>query len=198
MNAQEVIAVIARSVQDQKERGVDALPVRALEAVLVKISEMVKASGSEPVSSGELERYKVQLASHLEQQKRDHEWNIELMRGTLAYGQFALKSSLLVNGGATVALLAFLGNVWTVAEPSRIVMAITNVLLVFGFGVFSAVVAAGAGYFAQAGYSKEFGRHSIKIGTIAHWAAGIFALASFGLFGLGIWTAAHAIAGAVQ
>ena len=67
-------------------------------------------------------------------------------------------------------------------------------LSIFAAGVLVAGLAAAATYIAQAGYGKEFGRFSRKIGVIDHRVALFLALGFYGLFGYGIFECAKTLA----
>lgn len=69
----------------------------------------------------DVEQYKATLAINLEQHK-DHlkyanEFKIEAFKATIGFAQTAIRGLVLINGGAAVALLTFLANVWSPDEP---------------------------------------------------------------------------------
>ena len=93
---------------------------------------------------------------HLENQRQQENLaiyhaneNFLLHVGQLAsdYGKAASKSAMIINGGAAIALLAFLGNIWTGG-----VTELTNYLVdgfrFFSFGVLCAAVGVFTGYLA--------------------------------------------------
>ena len=62
----------------------------------------------------------------------------------------AIKSALLINGGASVAILAFLGSFLSKGEQKTAVLnALSGPLLFFGLGVLSGAFGAGLGYLCQ-------------------------------------------------
>ena len=90
----------------------------------------------------ELENHKAELARRLMVET-------ENFKSVILTGQSALKSAILINGGAAVALLAFIGHVW---KPDYLRTASINLvgsLQWFVFGVLSAAIAAGGTYAAQ-------------------------------------------------
>lgn len=98
----------------------------------------------------------------------------------------ALKSSLLINGGASVAMLAFIGNVWGKQNGfSCLLEQLALSLAFFVFGVLSAAIAAGFTYLSQAGYAGEFGKISNKIGVVSHVVTVLSVVASYFLFAKG-------------
>jgi len=92
-----------------------------------------------------------------------------MLRATITTGQSALKSSLLINGGAALAILAFIGKIWSVSEPIPYFISLS--LLYYVLGVLSGAVASGFTYISQAGYAEEFGKYSNNIGLLGHFVA---------------------------
>ena len=61
-------------------------------------------------------------------------WN-EAMRPILEHAQAALKGGMLINGGGAVALLAFLGSVWSQQFAEQAIDSLSAGLIIFSFGV---------------------------------------------------------------
>ena len=61
------------------------------------------------------------IQTHVDHQ---HDHQIELLKSVVSSGESVLKTLLLINGGATVAVLAFLGNVLTKEPPKGVVLEI--------------------------------------------------------------------------
>ena len=109
-------------------------------------------------------------------------WQLKNMEGVLELGRAGLKGFVLVNAGACVALLAFLGNVWTkgvYGEPFIVALAI------FASGVFVAALATALSYLTQLYYSSDDDAE-LAIGRRWHKASGFVALASLLLFACGV------------
>lgn len=98
---------------------------------------------------------------------------------TIQAGQSALKILVLINGGAAVALLAFLGNATASAHPpmDRIIACIANAMGWYVGGVVAGTLAFGFTYLAQlvdAGVStRPF--WLFNTAAIISWSAGIVA-----------------------
>jgi hypothetical protein len=58
-----------------------------------------------------LEKYRSQLAGWEAEVKYSLDWKLESFRSTMTFAQGAIRSGMLVNGAAAVALLAYLGNI---------------------------------------------------------------------------------------
>jgi len=100
---------------------------------------------------------------------------------------------LLINGGAAVAVLAFVGGLWPQSSASPAIGSLALALLYYVFGVLTAAVASGATYFSQDGYGQEFGRASDIVGRVGHILAVLGVLIAYGLFGYASWSAFLAI-----
>ncbi|MHB1092334.1 hypothetical protein [Thiobacillus sp.] len=155
------------------------------------VSQTLVAKTPADVAAGEaaMEAYRADLSLWVSSRQQNHEHNLEMLRATITTGQSALKSALLINGGAAVALLAFLGSVWSSDKIGEVPSEINPALLLYVFGVLSAAVAAGATYLSQAGYGNEFGKASRYVGYIGHVLAVLGVLGSYVLFGRASWLA---------
>lgn len=92
--------------------------------------------------------------------KQDADGNMEMFKSVLASGQAAIKSVMMINGGAAVAILAFMGHLATNAQSKQFVAHFGSALLCFAAGVLLAALATGTTYLAQ--YT---GRRNQRVGT---------------------------------
>ena len=100
----------------------------------------IKNEGS-LIPQEQIERYRARIAAR-----------IEMFRAVAAFEHAALRPLLLLNGGAAVALLAFIGQVWPeVISGTLIAMAIWSV------GLALATIATSLGYFSQNTFYKASG-----------------------------------------
>jgi hypothetical protein len=69
----------------------------------------------------------------------------------------AIKGLTLVNGGAVVALLALVAQIWKAGDPhlQSVLVNLTPALAAFVTGLWLAILASGAGYFAQLLFRRE-------------------------------------------
>jgi hypothetical protein len=124
------------------------------------------------------------------------EWHIvETFKGLINLSIEALKALLLINGGAAVVILAYLGNL--VSHPVAHLPNMENALLCFAGGVFATALAFIAAYFTQFRlYYEERARHMGQRFCTLHWIgigiATVFVLVSASAFAAGCWTAAAA------
>ncbi|SRR6266852_2927538 len=82
---------------------------------------------------------------------------LESFKTAIDSGKNALQTAILINGGAAVALLAFLGNILTKDTPSRasLKFPLSAALLCFGLGVLASALAAAFVYFAQSAHARQ-------------------------------------------
>lgn len=77
---------------------------------------------------------------------------LESWRSAAAFAGAALKSAILLNGAAALAMLAFIADQWSAQAEGKEALKDAAVLIPalrhFVVGVFSAVLATGAGYFS--------------------------------------------------
>ncbi|MDP1573204.1 MAG: hypothetical protein Q8K35_07550 [Thiobacillus sp.] len=196
MKSTEVIDTLRGAIASTKETGVKQVSIADLEAFAARLAETVARTPPD-VAAGEaaMEAYRADLSAWVSSRQQHHEHNLEMLRATITTGQSALKSALLINGGAAVALLAFIGSIWTSSNAEKALTEISLALLLYVFGVLSAATAAGLTYFSQAGFGHEFGKASRPVGHIGRWLAVFGVLVSYVLFGSGSWLAFASLGG---
>ena len=194
MKSSEVVQIFKGAIESTKRNGIERVSIEDLEAYAARLEEAVHES-PEGVDAGEanMERYRADLSAWITARQHQYEHNLEMLRSVITVGQSALKSSLLINGGAAVAVLAFLGRLLSSESASVSIDGLSLALLQFVWGVLAAAIAAGATYFSQAGYGGEFGSWSRKIGIGGHIVAVVGVFAAYGFFGVGAWQAYSAI-----
>lgn len=194
MKSFEVAQILKSAISVTKAKGVEHVAIADLEAYADRLQETV-ASSPEGVALSEaaLEEHKANLLAWASSSQQRHEADLEMLRAVITAGQSALKGALIINGGAAVALLAFIGKIWGNSDTQPTLAALSFALLSYVFGVLSAAMAAGATYFSQAGYASGFGRFSDRIGRIGHIAAIGFVFGAYYLFAQGSWKAFAAI-----
>lgn len=188
MKVSEVIQIYSAAIRDAAEQGAEFVPLSELQRVHGEIVRMV-AESVDDVAVGEaaLECLKADLAGSIETAKAANESNLEMLRATLMTGQTALKSAMLINGGAAVAVLAFLGNAWAKDVPRQVLTEASYGLSLFVWGVLAAAAATGATWVSQAGYGDEFGRHSQRAASIGRALAIALVATSYVFFSWAAW-----------
>lgn len=131
--------------------------------------------------------FKAENERNIAQYEAEQQHSIELLRSVISYGQAALKSAILINGGAAVALLAFIGNIWLKAITPEAVTSLTNSIALFAFGVLAAALGTAGSYFTQYCYSESHTRTGIGF----HLTTIMLVLGAYVLFGFGACESYH-------
>ncbi len=100
-----------------------------------------------------LAKYNAENACNLAQYNAENARNLEMFKSVILAGQSALKSAILVNGGAAVALLAFIGNIWNKQTDVYVVEKLLVSMALFALGNLTGAVASGFTYLAQRKYA---------------------------------------------
>lgn len=124
----------------------------------------------------------------------DFQEKVEVYRSANNAGLVALKSALLLNGGAAIAVLAFVSNLVQVNIGK--VADVSLCLLIFGIGSLAVTIAAGTTYLVSflEGVSQdqdiwENKAWFIKWAVIFNRTSIFLVIASYGLFLAGLFTA---------
>ncbi|WP_269619231.1 hypothetical protein [Zhongshania sp. BJYM1] len=177
MSAKEFAAQLKTTIEGLRANGTAAIFCDNLIAYL----EEVVNSPSPVVTQAELEHYKAQLQVWVEAEKRNHVSDLEMFRSVIQSGQNAIKTSFFLNGGASVALLAFIGKL-TEEQHSRI-PSFALALTIFVMGVFCIAMTSGLTYLSQWFYAEsELWKQKVGLGL--NVASILLGLASYGFF---IW-----------
>ena len=149
MNAQEFASQLKKTIQEIKNSGTAAIYCDNLIAYLDEVSK----SPSQNPTEVEMERYRADLQLHIEQNKNYHASQLEMFKSVISSGQNAMRSSFLMNGGAAVALLAFIGHLADIAPDKVSIFA--AVLMPFVLGVLAMTMTSGFTYLSQWLYNSE-------------------------------------------
>jgi len=183
MDTKQAINQIRAALDGVSKSGVQSVQISAL---LTYLSELERNA---PLAT---EAVKFQHESNLAFYKSQHETNLEMFRSVIGAGKTAVSTCILINGGAAVTLLAFIGNIYSKSQAAvSIPKGLTTALAAFSFAVLLAGIAAGIGYLAQ----RDFHRNSQKQENIFNRIGiGCVAVAYF-LFGVGVVAAYYTFAG---
>lgn len=189
MDAKDFAQELREIVADLKTKGVDSI---RSESLIKYLDEAVRdLSTSARPSEITIAHYKAELQKWVEEHKNIHAQGIEMFRSVIQAGQNALRTAFLMNGGASVALLAYVGHLSSVA-PERVPMLAPS-LATFVSGVLIAALASGITYLSQWFYAGEPSWQQ-KTGFVLNIAAILLGLGAYGVFGFGMWLAYHVFA----
>lgn len=180
--ALQAIEDIREELRRAAEGGQKELSFETVYEVLDVVERASRENVDAPIVV--IEKFKHALNNDLnaqqDERRHTHEWNVEQFRQVIALGQSAMKAGVVINGGAAVALLAFIGHMAAEAQAFR-VLPFANSLWWFVMGVLASGVAFAASYVSQLGYAgKEGWPH--RAGYAFHVLAalgGVFALVAF-------------------
>ena len=149
----------------------------------------------------QMRQWVMQHQSNLAQYQAIQGTRSNLFNSAIQTGQGALKCVILINGGAAVALLALIGNIWVKGAGFPVAALLMDSTLGFTAGVFMGAIASGITYLAQCRYAKEFDEvdsennkkaNMLSVGDLLKWLVVVFVVISYVLFGTGIWMAYQA------
>jgi len=172
------------TIEEIKAKGTAAIHCDNLISYL---DEVQKSPEPEP-SPIDLERYKADLQNWIETNKSKHEGRLEMFRSVITSGQAAIKTSFLLNGGAAVAMLAFIGHL--AQFKAEKVSTFASCLLPFAYGVLAIAVTSGFTYLSQWLYAstRPWAR---KVGFAFNVLCILLGLLSYGFFVWGLLDAYH-------
>lgn len=182
MSTQQFVTQLKETIEQVKKSGTAAIYCDNLIAYL----EEVENSPSKIPTELEMEKYRADLQLHIEKNKNYHASQLEMFRSVITSGQNAIRSSFLLNGGASVALLAFIGHLASIA-PSKVSI-FAGVLMPFVFGVLAMTVTSGFTYLSQWFYDSESPKAK-KIGFNLNVACILFGISSYVFFMWGMYRA---------
>lgn len=169
-----------RSIRD--EQGITEIKCDSLIAYL---EEVIK-SPAEEISPGQMEKYKAELQLWIKKNEAAEASSLEMFRSVILAGQNALKTAFLMNGGATVVLLAFLGKLSDQHQDK--IATFASSLFIFVIGVFAISLASGFTYLSQAFFAGDKSWQQ-KTGFWLNIFTIVLGLSSYGFF---IWGAIRA------
>lgn len=171
-----VVQQLSAALADLKSQGFDEVSIESLESFIDAAPIDQEAPRPEAVRALvdlQIERTKAAMA-------HDSQASIQEFLAEQNTAEFAVKSSILVNGGASVALLAFLGNLAGRGEGSTgYTLATLNwSMIAFVAGVGVAGFTAGLRFLSQACYTASWNKTGMafKIAAVFLW------FVSMGLF----------------
>ncbi len=178
MSVKNFAAQMQGTIMQLKSNGTAAI---YCDHIISYLQSVIDSPEVEPTAAT-IEQYKADMQSRIEYHKQLHESNLEMFRSVITAGQNAIKSSLLLNGGAAIAMLAFIAN--TARDNSQRVSYLASSLEPFAYGALAIVVTSGLTYLAQVLFANEKTR---KFGRTAQVACIILGTASYGCFVWGLW-----------
>ena len=135
------------------QNNIGQLTVDKINDWVDKLNDLTEESTDEELIQGNKIYHQREWEGEMAHYEATNQFNLEGFRSTIQFAQTALKYSILINGGAAVALLAFIGHIWDPKLPLAIQSQISTSLIYFLWGIFVSAVATASSYWAQAYYS---------------------------------------------
>ena len=181
MTLHEFAAELKTAIVEIQSQGQQSISCHGLVAHL----NSVLSSPEHAAPHGEIERLKAFLQAEVETQKAMHLGNLEMFRSVITYAQTAIRSSMILNGGAAVALLAFIAHLATVNSDKVVLFA--GCLLWFAVGALLIGLTAALAYLSQWFYHR-YSAASLRTGGLLNIACIVLGLASYGTFAWGLFS----------
>lgn len=188
MSVKEFVGQMKQTIEEIKAQGTASIQCDNLIAYL---SEIQKAPEKEPTAL-QIEQYKADLQNWIETNKQNHEGNLEMFRSVITSGQSAIKTTFLLNGGASIAMLAFIGHL-TQFSAAKIPL-FAACLATFAYGVLAIAMASGFTYLSQWLYASDRPA-AIKAGFYFNLLCILLGFSSYGFFAWGLFKAYCAFLG---
>ncbi|MBV1898641.1 MAG: hypothetical protein KUG63_04625 [Cycloclasticus sp.] len=191
MKAIEVITEIREALSQTKEQGHSTVSIDAMENYLMLFDKDVENDTyyKSLNHEAELAKFKAENDRNIAHANNETAHSLEMFKSVITAGQSALKASMLINGGAAAALLAFTGKIWKSPTTEVVANSLTSSIFIFCLGVLCAALATGTTYLSQLAFSSDSPKlgHSINAFNI------LIVLSSFVLFGFGAFRAANSL-----
>jgi hypothetical protein len=191
VNGKDVIAETREAVLRTQAAGVKAIDPEKLLGLLDLMENEVDeapAGLTDAQAQVHFEQYKAELASWVAQTQHVSTWQLESFKQVITLGQSAIKSITLINGGAAVALLAFIGHLTSATTTKLQILPFAESLRFFVAGVFFSALASGTTYLSQNFYDYD-GKWLRGLGVVFHVLTVLIVLAAFVSFFKGADTA---------
>lgn len=182
MSVKDFVGQMKQTIEEIKAQGTTTIQCDNLIAYL---SEIQKAPEAEPTAL-QIEKYKADLQNWIETIKRNHEGSLEMFRSVITAGQAAIRTTFLLNGGASVAMLAFIGHLAQFDRPR--VPAFAGCLATFANGVLAIAVASGLTYLSQWLYAEN-SPLAKKSGLVLNLLCMLLGMLSYVFFAWGLFRA---------
>jgi len=155
MNVRTLIRDMEAAIKSIEEAGKTEIQLKNFKAYLEEIKDVVEELEEKDAlqTQRDLAYYNAKNTSRIEYYKARTKRVSDGFYAVITIGQGALKSGALINGGACVALLAFIGNILT--KDASMISGLSTALIMFGCGVFFAAASSGTTYLAQVSYEKK-------------------------------------------
>jgi len=191
MRTHQIIKDLEIELDAIKENGVEQIEVKNFDAYIKSLKEGIEEIDQidELQTQRDLAFYTAKRASKIESYKAKVQRFLDGFNSVISLGQSALKSCTIINGGAAVALLAFIGNIVLKRNTTALTGGIADALFAFGVGLLLASLATGSTYLAQYLYESK----KRPVAKTFHAITILLVVLSYASFLTGSWIAYDSI-----
>jgi len=182
------IAALIAEVKEMQTAGQTSVQLNLLQEVLEETQRLEAASTDaqwqmkfrELTHQSNLAHYDAQHQANLAEYNARHADSLALLQSALTGATDAIKAALIINGGAALAILAYLGN--SHSTPTR---TLASSLAWFTAGIIVAAFCSGGYYLTQYHYAQR----KEVMGNCLRWVTAVLVVISFLAFAGGAYTA---------
>ena len=197
MNSNQIINIIRGDVLAVKALGKETIRIEALEKYLDQLDRSMEMDADRTKSEHRAALVQLAIAQYgattqhtLAQSDAVAKQNNEMLKAVVDSGKEALNSLVLVNGGAVVALLGFMGAMIAKGLPSTLGLRLAHAIVYFGSGVLTGAVGFGTRYMSQHLYAGEHEKSGFAFTIVAM----MLGVAGYSFFAVGFYNACSALA----
>lgn len=192
MKAVEVIQEVKKALANTKQAGEVSVSIDAMGNFMDQLEKRAQKFGEFNKLEHDrlLKEFEAENARNIAHSQNVNAHSVEMFKSVIATGQAALKASMVINGGAAAALLAFIGKIWNEGSIVQVTNALTHSILWFCSGLLIASFASGSTYLSQYSYLKGWD----KVGGVVNVFTVLAVLASYVMFAFGCFNAASSLA----
>lgn len=172
MADESLIEGVQADLEDLAKQGQTVVSIPALQQYLTGLTKLDPGSAENLILHKLTARKDLALVSL----RIENDVNLEMLRSVLSSAHAAVNSSMLINGGAAAALLAFIGHLVAQSPGKGLAAAFAVPMIVFVGGVFLAALAGGLTYLTQYAYHHKskganLWRHLTKVVVVLSYSA---------------------------
>ncbi|MCE5982648.1 hypothetical protein [Pseudomonas sp. LF19] len=186
MDAKAFAEELKTSINEVKSQGHEAIKCDNLIAYIDTLVEATSKANN-PEETTEVLKARLQLS--LEEYKHRSSANLEMFKSIIQSGQNAIKTMLLLNGGAAIALLAFIGKLSD--NNSSAIPDFAYSITAFVIGALTIGVTSCLTYLSQIAFDSDVKWHN-KVGTTLQATCIALGLTSIFAFAYGTYKTYHA------
>jgi hypothetical protein len=195
MDSKQVVTDILTEIQRVKAEGATAVQIARLQEYLERFRDAIETTTETNAAKLQIviQEQKDVAESNRQSQKERAESGREMFRTLITYGAEAMKAAILVNGGAAVALLAFLGSSKGISLARVPTFLLADAVLFLVGGVLCAAIAMATAYLTQFYYHQNQCVEPInvdgKMAPFFRYASMALVGSSYAVFAIGAWLA---------